>query len=336
LKDPSRQYDPFVDVPDARVGVRKCWPNEPRWDQIDPIDVAAIQKLMNDPKEYVNLESAWSSWGPQHEKETITLRDGVDFDHVVLGLAIGAFPDTCKELIEANHGWKAMVDRVTTVRTQSFQLWLEPSLARLGYPYDGPITTAYVSPVDTWAEMNQTRCAETWPDVTSGCPDGWSDDLNPGLIAYFCGVLADSDAPAKYSDPTFPGEMRELVFKQMEKYLRDDIGYLWPKGAPTGSPNALDLAKLMDLTGGVGIARLRRQFWIANIDPTERYVQSMPGTTRDRLFPDRCGFANLFLAGDWTRNTLNAGAVEAAMTSGMWASRGISGYPTDIIGEETE
>jgi hypothetical protein len=44
------------------------------------------------------------------------------------------------------------------------------------------------------------------------------------------------------------------------------------------------------------------------------------------------GVANLYLAGDWTKNGLDAGCVEAAVTSGMLCSRAITGQPTEIAG----
>jgi uncharacterized protein with NAD-binding domain and iron-sulfur cluster len=38
-------------------------------------------------------------------------------------------------------------------------------------------------------------------------------------------------------------------------------------------------------------------------------------------------FSNLYLAGDWTQCTINAGCMEAATISGMLCSEAISGYP---------
>ena len=53
-----------------------------------------------------------------------------------------------------------------------------------------------------------------------------------------------------------------------------------------------------------------------------------------RLRPDASGYDNLFLAGDWTECTLNAGCVEAAVISGMAAARAIGTTEIiEIIGE---
>jgi len=68
----------------------------------------------------------------------------------------------------------------------------------------------------------------------------------------------------------------------------------------------------------------------ANVWPSELYTLSLPGTTRFRLRSDDSGFDNLFLAGDWTLTDLNVGCFEAAVISGMMASRAICSEPRHI------
>ena len=65
----------------------------------------------------------------------------------------------------------------------------------------------------------------------------------------------------------------------------------------------------------------------ANVDPSDRYVQSLPGTDRYRLRPDESGYDNLVLAGDWTDCGLNAGCIEAATLSGLQAANAVLGRP---------
>jgi uncharacterized protein with NAD-binding domain and iron-sulfur cluster len=68
----------------------------------------------------------------------------------------------------------------------------------------------------------------------------------------------------------------------------------------------------------------------ANVQPSDRYVQALAGTTKYRLEAGRSQhFANLYLAGDWTYNGLNVGCVEAAVMSGMLAANDILGRPHD-------
>ena len=58
------------------------------------------------------------------------------------------------------------------------------------------------------------------------------------------------------------------------------------------------------------------------------------GSVRYRLAADGSGYANLVLAGDWVKTALDAGCVEAAVMSGMQASRAICGVPSEIFGED--
>jgi uncharacterized protein with NAD-binding domain and iron-sulfur cluster len=59
------------------------------------------------------------------------------------------------------------------------------------------------------------------------------------------------------------------------------------------------------------------------------------GSSRHRLpVHDTAGPANLYLAGDWTRCTLDCGCMEAATISGMLCANALTGYPprTAILG----
>ena len=53
----------------------------------------------------------------------------------------------------------------------------------------------------------------------------------------------------------------------------------------------------------------------ANLDPSDRYVQSLPGSGRYRLAPGGTGLDNLVVAGDWTACGFDAGSMEAATRS---------------------
>src|SRR3954470_19357640 len=97
------------------------------------------------------------------------------------------------------------------------------------------------------------------------------------------------------------------------------------RGAPVS--DGVSLGALVDDENGSGPARLDRQFWRANVDPSERYVQSLPGTSYYRLAPDESGYENLVFAGDWTRCALNSGCVEAAVISGLLAAAAVEGAP---------
>ena len=101
-----------------------------------------------------------------------------------------------------------------------------------------------------------------------------------------------------------------------------------------GTSGKFDWDLLIDPESRIGEARLKAQFFRANVDPSERYIYAGPGTLRFRMRGDQSGFDNLFLAGDWTRNGLNVGAMESAVMSGMQASRAICRHPERIAFEK--
>jgi len=61
-------------------------------------------------------------------------------------------------------------------------------------------------------------------------------------------------------------------------------------------------------------------------------VQSLPGTLQYRMESGKSGYANLFLAGDWTRvPEINAGCVEVAAMAGLAAASAASGVTIPIV-----
>lgn len=298
-------YDPLVSWENL-----DCWPSQPNFDQI----VEGDQLKENE----INLESFWTPW---QDVEEIELRADRDFDSVILGISIGAFPFICSELITANDKWKQMVARVETTRTQAMQLWLSKSIAELGWGLPSPVMDGYVQPLNTWADMSQLIVRESWTppnEVRS--------------IAYYCGPMvggipdpSDHEAPAQAL-----GEVKETG----RKWLEGASGFLWPLGTTPNSKIDLDYGLLVDPAGGAGIERYDSQFWKANIDPSERYVLSVSGSLEYRLEPGKSGFENLYLTGDWTRNGFNAGCIEGTVMAGMLAANAISGVPAvdSIIG----
>jgi uncharacterized protein with NAD-binding domain and iron-sulfur cluster len=280
-----------------------CWPSEPDWDAL--LDGAELRDRG------VNLEREPNPLG----RPPVTLRRGQDFDEVVLGIPVGALPGICGELAERNPRFRAMLDNAHTVVTQGVQLWLDRDAATLGWPYgEQSITSAYVDRLDTYSSMSHLIEREDWPAAG-----------RPREIAYLCGVVrhegldTQEQADARVRDNAL-------------RFLQEDVGPLWP-AAPSGDSTCVDWDRLVDLSGATGDARLDAQFARANFQPGERYVLTPAGSVAHRLRADQSGFANLALAGDWTRNGIDGGSVEAAVTSGMQAARAISGFPASIAGE---
>ncbi|MBF9058582.1 NAD(P)-binding protein [Rhodobacterales bacterium HKCCSP123] len=304
---PRGEYDPLV-----RVGDIDCWPAEPDYDQLEEGDTLKDRKI--------DLESSWTDWAPVEHR---TLRRGVEFDDVVLGISLGALPLIAGDLIAADPAWRRMVDKVETAATQAMQLWLKPTVSELGWPDGDTILTAYADEMNTWADMSHLKASEAWPE-----------NADPGSIAYFCGPLPDPERIPPFSDTGFPARARAEVRERSRKWLESNGPRLWPKAFSVkgGFDDSLlvvaDTAKDADPWEG--------QYFRANYEPSERYVLSVPGSTTARLRADRSGFDNLWLAGDWTYTGINAGCVEAAAMSGLRAAAGLMGVTPEIVGEEAD
>jgi uncharacterized protein with NAD-binding domain and iron-sulfur cluster len=302
LKNSGAEYEPLIDVKGL-----PCWPTEPLLDQIDNASAVRGQ----------DLESDWSAW--QGVGRT-TLKRGVDFDHVVLAIPLGALPPICGELIAASPAWKTMIASIPTVRTLAVQVWVNKNLNELGWT--GPIapTGIGVEPIDTWADMTELIDRESWPDAT-----------RPKGVSYFCCAMADDPSQPSAPDPGYPATQTKLVRDAAISFLNTQSSQFWPNAH---KPDGFDWQVLVAADGRTGADRLDDQFIHAGIDASERYVLSPAGSARLRLKPGESGFANLTLAGDWTENTINAGCMEATFISGLAASRAIAGYPKEIPGEE--
>jgi uncharacterized protein with NAD-binding domain and iron-sulfur cluster len=299
-------YRPLVDV----AGM-PCWPAAPDFAQL--VDGETLRTGGWQPASFWDTRRA--------RARTLRVRD--DFDLVVLGVGLGAIPHVCRELVAHDPRWRAMTERVATVATQAFQLWLRADLAELGWPGPSPSLSGFAKPFDTWADMPQLIDVEAWRHP-------------PRSIAYFCGALATP--PGIPDDARHPAIQRERVRLAAIAFLDHQIGALWPRAV---RPDGFRWELLADAAGDDGTApdragpeRFATQFWTANVDPSDRYVQSLPGTAAYRISPLDATYDNLTIAGDWTACGLNVGCVEAAVISGRLAAHAIAQSPAlaDIIG----
>jgi uncharacterized protein with NAD-binding domain and iron-sulfur cluster len=291
LADGVDAYDPLI-----RVKGLPCWPDA-------PLDA---QLRGTDALDGVDLESFWS---PRRDVGRRTLQAGKDFDAVVFAISLGMVPHVCGELLTASPAWQSMVENVGTVATQALQLWLSEDEKALGWSGPPGVTVSgFVKPFDTWASMPHLLAAEDWPESE-----------RPRTIAYFCSVL---DTPGSRDVPPDAEGATRAVRVRAQTFLDHDVATLWPAAAEHGG---FRWSLLCD--GGPqttsGAERLDSQYWRASIDPSDLYVQSLPGTDQYRLQPGRTGFSNLTVAGDWTDNGLNAGCVEGATRSGQLAAEAV-------------
>lgn len=297
-------YQPLVPV-----GGLPCWPSEPQWDQIE--NGEAIARDLRETG--LTLESAWCRLP---DEEPVTLELGRDFDLVVLAIPVGALATLTPQLREASEAWTVMTEKVSTVATQAFQLWCTAPLDRLGWLSGPTVQTTYAEPFDTWAVMSRLLAREEWPPANA-----------PKSLHYFCGALADDVFPPPLDDPTFPLRQALRVRDGAVAWLDAAAGHLWPRAVGKGPSAGFDWSLLADPSSSRGVSRFDSQYWRANVDPSERYVLSVPGSTRFRLPAGESGFANLYLAGDWTATRLSSGCIESAVESGMDAARAICGSP---------
>ena len=301
IKD-GKPYEPLVNIKDL-----PCWPSEPDYDQL--VNGDALRK---------------SDWNPEtrggrKRGKAKTLEVGRDFDFAVLATGLGEVPVVAEELLAASTDWQQMVDKIGTVATQAFQVWLDAPVEELGWTLPQINISGYVEPFDTWADMRQLVPVEEWK-------------TEPQTIAYFCSVLPDSEL-LKAKDQRVGAH--EIVRQNAVDFLKNHVGHFWP-GAMDDDGFRWSLLSHQKQGRGknpVGEARFDTQFWQANVDPTERYVLSLPGSLKYRISPLEMHFDNLTIAGDWTDCSHYAGCVEAAVMSGLLASHALSTSPPlqDII-----
>ncbi len=296
--DVARQVDviegPGAYRPLVAVGGLPCWPDRPNADQL--VDGNRIGT--------VNLESFWADWEDRGIEQLIA---GRDFDQVVFAISLGMVPYVAGDLMAHSARWRDMVANVATVATQSFQLWLTEDEVELGWRGGPGVTlSGFAEPFDTWASMGHLLGRELWPE-----------DDSPATIAYFCNTMK-----GEVGSPEEAAAATDDVYDNAVEFLNGEIGAIWPQSVTGDGQFRWDV-----LAGGarkVGARRLTSQYVRANVDPSDRYVQSLPGSGAFRLKPGDSGFRNLVVAGDWTDCGLNAGCVEAATRSGILAARAIA------------
>jgi uncharacterized protein with NAD-binding domain and iron-sulfur cluster len=298
-------YDPLIEVKGL-----PCWPSDPLYDQITEGEELRRNRI--------NLESPWSPWKNVAE---ITLRSGVDFDKVILGITLAGLQPICTELVAASDAWKKMFEHVHTVQTVAAQVWFRPDATQLGWKQPRPVLTAYAHPLDSAADFSHLLDRENWPANAA-----------PETLWYFCGALEDAAKIPGDSDHAFPDQQNQRAKGVALQWLLDNSARLWPAACPQNSPTGLDWSALNDPQGRSGEARFDAQYWRANISPGERYVLTLPGDSQYRLSADGSGFKNLYLTGDWVYTGLG-GCVEGAVIAGMMASRAVAGYPEKILCE---
>jgi uncharacterized protein with NAD-binding domain and iron-sulfur cluster len=272
-------YQPFV-----VVGGLDCWPSEPLWGQLRR--GAALHAA------HVDFES----WDDDTHASVEELTIGPN-DLVILATPPEIIKHVAPQLAARNRDWNAMLEASSSVPTQALQLWMQPTLEDMGWPFAPPIVTAYGEPYDSWADMSSLLGREAW-----------QISVPPKTIGYFCGCLQVASIGPD------PGATARA---QANDWLDHYLSGLWPNASHGGAYNS-----------GLEVSRYTR----ANVDPTELYVQTPPGSVATRLSPRRAYFGNLYVAGDWTLTRFSGGCFESAIESGMLVAAAICGSPSNIVG----
>jgi uncharacterized protein with NAD-binding domain and iron-sulfur cluster len=300
------EYRPLIDVDGL-----PCWPSEPDWSQLE-----GGARLRDEGRDF---ECFWD----RRRDAPKVLEVRRDFDCVVLGVSVGAIPHVCSEIVARDRRWRDMVENVKTVATQSFQVWLNEPMESLGWKGPPATLSGFVEPYDTWADMTHLVPTERIRP-------------EPGAIAYFCSVLRTGPTPDR-TERDHPREAREVARRGAIEFLNRDVVHLWPKALR--APGRFRWELLVDPHASAPVsdadeARFDTQFWVANVNPSDRYVLSLPGTLRYRISPLDTTYGNLTITGDWTDCGFNFGCVEAAVMSGRLAAHAVSLRPRleDIFG----
>ncbi|KTT61458.1 hypothetical protein NS383_24040, partial [Pseudomonas oryzihabitans] len=305
-------YQPLVDVKGL-----PCWPSAPLYEQIDD---QVAQQLKDG---HINLESSWSGW---KGVEQLELQVDHDFDEVILGISVAGLADLSPSLCALDPAFAQMTQAVATVATQAVQLWQDRDVWQLGWtgsPKGGqaPELLGFAAQaMDSWADVTYLVDREDW---SSGTP--------PKDISYFCGVFAADAAPPIGEKNDYPQRQAKQVHDAFIDFMNGNLRAYWPNA---GTDQGYHWEYLLAPAEVSGVARFDYQYWRANVDPSERYVQSVAGSSSKRLATDGTVCRNLYLTGDWIDNGFNMGCVESATLSGLQTARAILGHGEVLPGED--
>ena len=325
LANGASKYEPLI----SRSDGSPSWPIRPDSGQI----------VNGDLLYRYDLESAWTNWPDAIPKRVLRRRSAelsTDhasdvFDIIVLATGFGGLESICHDFkARFPDTWGKFLETTVTTQTIALQLWLRPQIDELGWSDPATALTGFERPEDKFRDAPLT----SWEDNTRLLRlEGARHDSPPRNLGYFVGVFPDAHPiPEPGTDPTFPDKEHERAKAAILPWMNQRLGILWPNAAIPMPPRFR--WELLDAPpDAMGQDRLNFQYWRVNINPSERYVLSVPGSVEHRLWPDGSGIDNLFLAGDWVRSGVNAGCIEAAVIAGRMVARAITEADMTIPGD---
>ncbi|MEM7522299.1 MAG: FAD-dependent oxidoreductase [Pseudomonadota bacterium] len=324
-------YQPYAPVrKKGWKGPLLCWPDRPLYKQL--VNGAALEASGAD------LESFWCDWRPARRK---TLKQGEDFDEVILGVSVGGVKHLTKDLAKRDKGWRKMLDASRTVATQAMQIWLNKTPWDLGWNGYSNVYDDYLLSANFMTQPNGQG------DFTKYIKyEDWPKEHEPASLLLLCGTLPFYDDIDGTEGAAFPRRLAAQVKHQSIQFLQATGGFMLPGATVAarrgyGDPFSFDFDLLHpahpEAPGAEkkGALRFDDQYWRVNVNPSDTYVSTPPDSTRHRLSAHDTGFANLSIAGDWTQNGLNVGSMEGSVRSGLLAAEAVLGVPlsdTGVIG----
>lgn len=316
VKGGAGNYQPLV-IPDLANNPPELhdWPLDPDWSQLVDGDWYRDHDI--------NFYDTWRA----HENtkaQPVQLEHGQDFDLCVLGVPLGALPLIDSPLTQpsrpdADPAWKRMIDGIALTQTLSFQLWLKPNAGALIAGAQRGLLTCFAQPEPSYGDFTPLIAHEEWQAP------------GPHLLSYFTGASVAGKPPLPPDcGPDYPQRIQAQWVAKVTQWLGENYLKFYD-----GSATPRTFAGFLDdlVVEGEplqGPARLAWQHLIADVEPSNLYVLSQPGSIGLRLGQAESGVKGLLLCGDWTRTDLNCGCVEAATTSGMLAARAISNEPRTV------
>ena len=274
------------------------WPAEPLFDQLeggaDAYSDVRFEALRVRPR----------------TPRTVTLRVGEDFDLVVMGMSVASLPDVTKEIAATDPRFQAMLDHAETVATQALQVWMTDD-AREARPDQ---------PAGHGLRRLRQAAGHVVRHVAPARPRGLG--RRPA-----CRSPRSATSAGRWPSRRVrrPGRGRPARLRRRRQPPQGPLLVLWP-GAEHRRRASTGRCSTTTRTPTARTASARSTGARTSSAPSatcsRRPARSSTACARRRPRPPTWRFA-----GDWTRNGVCGGSVEAAVTSGKLAAQHLSGHP---------
>lgn len=305
-------YEPLV----THGGLR-CWPSEPDWSQLEDGEAMRARG--------VRFESRF---GPSASGESRVLRDGDDFDEVILALPAGALrgyagqPSCIEPLLEHQPRLRKVAEGLNLAPSVAAQLWCRPTTRQMGWTMPRAAMASWAAPYSVWADMTPVIAHEGWPTSEA-----------PGSTHYLCGTWK-TELHLGEADPEVATQAQADAVHALTEQLDRHGSTLWPATGDGAGGFDYDVLHADGQDAGArGPARLKSQYVRANIEPSDLCDGAAVGSSVLRPEAHESGVENAVLAGTWTRTNVDSTCVEAAVMSGLAAARVLTGPVRAIFAE---